>query len=50
MSWLAIDDHGEQWAVEHTENLILTNQNTGLSDPLVLEQLRSKLRASDADS
>ncbi len=42
MNWVAIDDHGEFWAEEHAENLILTDSSQGISSPhaLALQQAR----------
>jgi hypothetical protein len=44
--WIALDDlheHEEEWDKAHQQHIILTNHNTGLSDPDVLAQLKKRL-------
>jgi HAD domain in Swiss Army Knife RNA repair proteins len=42
---IAIDDDDEEWAGSARGRLILTNPGTGISDPLILEQLRKLLKS-----
>ena len=44
-SWVAIDDHGEDWAEQHVDNLILTDPTQGISSPQALALLRARLTA-----
>jgi len=44
--WVAIDDHGEAWADEHADNLVWTNPDKGISDPLALATLHKRLTRS----
>lgn len=37
--WIAVDDHGEEWAAEDRSKLILTNPDRGIADPLALDEL-----------
>lgn len=43
--WLAIDDSGEGWAMEHREHLVLTDSFLGLGAPAAQQELRDKLVA-----
>lgn len=44
-NWVAIDDHGEFWAKEHVENLILTDSSQGISSPHAQALLQARLAA-----
>lgn len=41
--WVAIDDHGEEWADIHCENLIQTDPDKGVSDPIAMTRLQAML-------
>ncbi len=45
--WVAIDDHGEEWPDQHRRNLIGTDSARGLSDPLIVNQLRARLEQGE---
>lgn len=38
--WIAVDDHGEEWATEDLGKLILTHPDRGIADPMALDELR----------
>ena len=42
--WVDIDDQQEGWADADSDHLIQTDGNVGLSDPVVLEKLATRLR------
>jgi hypothetical protein len=46
VEWAAIDDHGEAWAPEHRDKLILTESELGLSDPNTAATLMDRLGPS----
>lgn len=41
--WLALDDDFENWPVEGLPNFVRTHPELGISEPNVLEELKSKL-------
>ncbi len=45
LRWLALDDDYQQWPSESLANLVRTHEHFGLSEPGVLEEFETKLRA-----
>ena len=41
--WMAIDDQGESWSPQYTDNLILTDPSRGIADPRALAELHARL-------
>lgn len=41
--WLAIDDDGEGWPLQHTSKLVQTHMYEGISDPTVQAEFKQKL-------
>lgn len=42
-AWLALDDDGEGWPEHTLERFVQTHEHLGISEPTVLEKLRTKL-------
>jgi hypothetical protein len=45
LRWLALDDDYQRWPSEALANFVRTHEHLGLSDPCVLKEFETKLRA-----